>query len=325
MESETYVSMDEQVSFTYNNSTVIGVLSYDTVEIAGFSAVNQSFMLAYSSDFNGLEADGLVGLAFSSVTESGPTVIETLKSQGLIEAAVFSVYLSDDDSSAEGNESALVVGGYDLAMYGHNATERDIRYLDVLPQSVLWEVALDSVKFGDHLLSYGASSAVFDTGASMLLGPGALVASLFAFMNERYSCKFDKNTDMLICGCNYGYPDLVFELEGEAFYIPPSSYFRKVLGHCVLLINSVEATTWTLGSVFLRNYYSIYDFDQQRVGLVDVSSQERAGNHVSWFVFFIVGSALAALALLGAVFLIKRYKGPRESVSVSYIALTNTE
>jgi len=325
--SQTYTTTNELFPLTYGQGTAMGILSYDQVGIAGINAVNQSFILIQKdSDFNNLEADGLLGLSFNKLANDYDTLIVTLKKQGHIASALFSFYLGDNGfgQEKEALQSNLIIGGYDIKTYANNATEKDIHYIKVFSETGFWAVALSSVSFGDHELSYGTLLAILDTGSSLLIGPEAIVNSLNTFMIERYSCVPDIQSGMLTCDCNYEYPDISFILDGKVFYIPPSSYFYETPDYCKFLVVPFKINAWILGDVFLRNYYTIYDMDKSRVGLVGVSKTPEDDDHVSWFLFVILGSVVLALLILGGIFLYKKYRDPSQDSPSreSYIAMT---
>lgn len=324
--STTYVPTGEFEAITYGNSVIYGKHSLDTVEIAGASAFNQSFILAQGeSTFASLEVDGLFGLAFGKPDNNYTNLIESLKNQGVITDAIFSLYLNDSSTdSSDDMQSVITIGGFDLQTYTGSSNESDIHYLRVYQETGLWAVALDAVNFGDHHLSYGGQMAILDSGVSLILGPTALVANLMTFMKNLYSCVFEDEANMLTCDCNYAYPDLAFVLEGVNFYVPPSSYFYRQLGYCILLLDSIDSNKWILGDVFLRNHYTIYDMDKQRVGLVGVSNKSSNDDHFSWFVIIILAAGFAALLILiGVMIYIRRRTAPQDpELGASYIAMT---
>jgi hypothetical protein len=93
-----------------------GNLSSDTVSVGGMPAT--SFVFAetkkFSKNFEDQQQpmDGIVGLGFQYISTSGtPTLMETLRSQGLIGSNKFSFVLQPDPMQSDG--SILMIGGYD--------------------------------------------------------------------------------------------------------------------------------------------------------------------------------------------------------------------
>jgi len=85
-------------------------------------------------------------------------------------------------------------------------------------------------------------------------------------------------------------PGFTLTLGGSEFVMPRDSFIRSEEGggdHCKLLLTSSDmdtsgsrsasgdffgdsgSTNWLLGDQFLQNYYSIYDFDKKKIGLVE--------------------------------------------------------
>lgn len=83
---------------------------------------------------------------------------------------------------------------------------------------------------------------------------------------------------------------MALTLSGSQFVMPRDSFLRKDddgIDHCKLLLTPSDmdtsgsrsasgdffgdsgSTNWLLGDQFLQNFYSIYDFDKKRVGLVE--------------------------------------------------------
>jgi Eukaryotic aspartyl protease len=53
------------------------------------------------------------------------------------------------------------------------------------------------------------------------------------------------------------------------FGIPPEEYLYQFSGEtwCLIGFSQMEDDTWLIGDVFLRNYYSVWDHDNDRIGL----------------------------------------------------------
>ncbi|CAJ0932140.1 unnamed protein product [Ranitomeya imitator] len=68
-------------------------------------------------------------------------------------------------------------------------------------------------------------------------------------------------------------PPISFTISGVQFSIPPSGYILQINGYCVVGFESTYLPSrngqplWILGDVFLRQYYSIYDFGNNQIHL----------------------------------------------------------
>ena len=61
-----------------------------------------------------MEADGIMGLAFSSLSNAFPTGMDMLQKQGIISRRLFSIYLGTEGEYLLSN---LQIGGYDIEKY----------------------------------------------------------------------------------------------------------------------------------------------------------------------------------------------------------------
>mmetsp|Transcript_3458 Transcript_3458/g.7176 ORF Transcript_3458/g.7176 Transcript_3458/m.7176 type:complete len:217 (-) Transcript_3458:898-1548(-) len=210
-----------------------GKLAHEAVGFSDdFKASNQTFVLVEKdSDFDGMEADGLLGLGFNVLSRGNPTLIETLKEQGLIEKSVFAIYLNDDNygrSIFNNPASAITIGEYDLETYASDASEDSVHYLKVYKETGYWSVLNTEISIKSVKIFSGRQMAILDTGTSLIYGPSSQVLSIFAYFKKEHDCQ--EQGGMLTCRCATvdDFPDIVFSLENKDFKVPPKKYFYQV-------------------------------------------------------------------------------------------------
>jgi len=67
------------------------------------------------------------------------------------------------------------------------------------------------------------------------------------------------------------YPDIIFTLNGNNFTIPATSYVLDVEGECLLGVEGISlpvsfGNAMILGDVFIRTYYTHFDYGNNQVG-----------------------------------------------------------
>ena len=136
--------------------------------------IKQPFVLtSVDHDFDNMHADGILGLGFKLLSDGYPVFVESLKTQGEISEAIFSVYMSDDDYQANiptHPESNIIIGGYDLEKY---AKGKNFTFVDVIDHQGYWGVELTKIKSGTSALTTAEykQNAIIDTGTSLMVGP----------------------------------------------------------------------------------------------------------------------------------------------------------
>ncbi|NXR15045.1 PEPA protein, partial [Semnornis frantzii] len=253
--SSTYVSTNRSLSITYGTGSMTGVLGYDTVTVYEITITNQIFGLSVTEPgdvFTYSPFDGILGLAYPSISASGATpVFDNMIARNLVAKNLFSVYLSRN-----GADGSFILFGAIDSKY----TSRGIVWIPLSAQTY-WQVHMESATVNFlPIACLGGCQAILDTGTSRVVVPKASLASIRFFLgagpNGQISCM------------TLFKPDIVFHIHGNSFNLPASSYVIKQRdGSCVLGFESMEGNLWILGDVFLRVYYSIYDRDNNRVGL----------------------------------------------------------
>lgn len=110
-----------------------------------------------------------------------------------------------------------------------------------------------------------------DTGCSLNNLPERDFQAIYDyFFRDKFNCKKLKNT-LMSCDCtdeqHKSIPDIQFTLNGYEMVIPRDMWFEKGGDKCVIkFMHSPYKTMWTLGLNFFNNYYTVFDYEQQRIG-----------------------------------------------------------
>jgi len=269
--SSSYAKNGSIFKIQYGSGPVSGVLSGDDVTVGGF--VVKAQMLAEITDVSGLgmaysmgKFDGILGLGFESISvDSLPTVFGNMVKQGLVSEPVFSFYLS----GASGTDGELVFGGIDKDHF-----TGDLTYVPLTSESY-WEVALDGMTL-DGKKATSVTKAIIDSGTSILAGPTDDVKALAAQVGAK---PFFLNPKEYTIDCSKAAtaPDLVVTLGGQKFTLTGKDYIINAGGQCLFGMTGIDVPAprgplWIMGDVFMRKYYTVFDYGQQRVGIAPVKA-----------------------------------------------------
>jgi len=273
--STSYVADGTKFAIQYGSGPVAGYLSKDTVTLAGLELDQQRF--AEINDVSGLgmaylagQFDGILGLGFDKLAQYGipPTFAELVRLKK-VDQAVFSFSLGVEN----GQDGELLLGGVDEAKFDKDT----LKYYPV-SRAAYWQVAVPSIAVQtgtDQPLTYNATQAIVDSGTSAIVGPKADVDALAKKLNAwhilgrvlvRTSHKFT---------VSWTIGDETYTLDETALVMPMKFGFGMlmVMG---MDIPPPAGPLWILGDIFMRKYYSVFDYGGQRVGLATaVQSAEK--------------------------------------------------
>jgi len=258
--SSSYEEDGADFLITYGSGTVTGDWAYESVKLGEVEVKHQPF--AEIQDAGGLglaytigKFDGILGLAFPSISIDGKTtILENAQQQKAIPEPVFSFYLGDE---ADGE---LTFGGYDSTKF-----EGELEWVDLLSPTY-WLIPVDTINSGKNLLE-SQTSAVVDSGTSLMVGPSKTVRKIARSIGAKSN---GAGQYMLDCDKKDSMPEIIFSINGSEYTLEGKDVVIESNGACLLAFMGVDMPPpnpeWILGDVFMRKYYTVFDFGKERVG-----------------------------------------------------------
>lgn len=153
----------------------------------------------------------------------------------------------------------MTIGGYD-ATYAPNG----FNYVSLISETY-WMISLGGIKVGSNVIDVTGGKAIVDSGTSLLVGDNKIIEKMNPYLG---SVKSDcSNIDDL--------PDIVIELNGVSYTLTSQDWVLKVtaLGQteCLAGIQGMDfpsqlENSMILGDVFMRKFYTLFDYTNKRVG-----------------------------------------------------------
>ena len=262
--SISYKSSNHFFEINYVSGIVSGFISEDTIKIGGIQINNQSF--AEIVDPSGLgdlftlsKFDGILGMGFDNIAVNNiVTPIHNMFLQGKIKQTIFAFYLGNN-----------IEGELSIGDYNNKYTRNGINWI---PLSVVgyWQFNIDSYDFIlDNSRRFNLNTnvqSILDTGTSLITIPKKSFDNLkYIFGNNidsitgLYMVDCNKNRDVVL---SLTINDIIFTIEYRDLIV--NDNIRNV---CMIGIEEYDNSIWILGDVFIRKYYSIFDYDNNRIGL----------------------------------------------------------
>lgn len=255
--SSTYKSMSSTFSVGYGSGTVRGNLGQDTMSIAGLD-VTFPFGSATSATktFANYPIDGILGLGRSNTAGwDVPSFMDVVAQNGMLSSNIIGFSLSrasDNPKDGEVNFGVIDKTKFDGSIV-YTATDANT-----------WTIPLDDAYVNGQACGLTGKSATIDTGTTYILIPPADAATLFASVPGSHPS-----------GENYIIPcdstaTIEFEFSGVKYSISPDDYIgAKSTDGCVSTIVGHQPFgpgVWLVGDVFLKNVYSVFDYDNGQIG-----------------------------------------------------------
>ncbi|KAJ7045450.1 aspartic peptidase domain-containing protein [Mycena alexandri] len=248
----------EYLSVSYGSGEVYGTLRQERVSVAGLE-VPDLFFIAVANldgDFNDLPNDGLMGFAFSSISESGkPTFFETLVRNGMLPAPMFSVHLTRHQETG----SSLCFGGIDRLK-----TLGPVEWVPVLKETY-WSVSMDAIVVSKNKEMTTDIIAIIDTGTTLIYLPDKVALDLYQLIGGRQAPEF--GSQFYVYPCNTT-PDIAFSFDKRRFSINPKDFnlgrtsegSEDCVGGILALGSGFPSNLAIIGDEFMKSWYTTFDY-----------------------------------------------------------------
>lgn len=321
--SSTGRSLSKDYTFTYGESSVSGTAMKETVKASKDSSLeltNFAFLsVSQATNFNSLDADGILGLSFVSDTSDFKNFIEELEVQKKIRTSSFSLYLNHnylDEVIKTDPPATMIFGSYDL-----NFATEDFKYVKKSRNTSLWESKLEGIKVDvirdgvveeTKKLMISASSVVFSTGSPLIQAPTTEYNSLMSLITDDYTCYQSDNEIYCFCASLDDFPSMKFKVDGNVFELEAEFYVQNSMGICrIMLVKGENDGKIVLGLPFLRKYYSYFDYERKEIGLAPAVRAYKVlsstGNYYGVL-------AVACFVTAAGVYLLKSRKPVKEAL-----------
>jgi len=259
--SESFVEDGSEFSIQYGSGAVSGVFAQDTVTLADDIAVEgQKFASIHDVAGMGIGYafgyfDGILGLGFDSISVGGvETVFHNAIEQNLVEKPMFAFYLGDN------KDGELTFGGYDDDKF-----EGDELTWVSLSDATYWRIEMEGVKIGSF--STGKTDAIVDSGTSLITGPSSDIRAIASEIGATATITGQYTVD---CAALESIPTITWTIDGNDYVVPGKDLVIQSGGMCIFAMMGMDfpapGPQWILGDVFMRKYYTVFDYYGKKVG-----------------------------------------------------------
>jgi cathepsin D len=202
--------------------------------------------------------------------------MQVLGDNNLLQANILGIHLQRNSDGAK--DGQITFGGVDRSKF-----QGSLSYTaTVSANSNLWEIPVDDVAVSGISCKLTGRSAIIDTGTSYVLMPPGDAKILHAQIPGSTNTG-DSPNFMIPCSTT---KTIQFTFSGVTYSVQPKDYMSKAGNVGKMCTSNIigqqaySANQWILGDVFLKNVYTVFDFDKDRIGFGVNSAASLTGSLV---------------------------------------------
>ncbi|KAL4906474.1 hypothetical protein BDW74DRAFT_176796 [Aspergillus multicolor] len=265
--SSTVKTTSDTFEVGYGSGKVSGNLVTDRLKIADIN-VQMTFGLATNAtdDFRDYPIDGILGMGRSNDTSMGGrrAFMDLVAQEGDLKSNIVGFHMSrNSDGERDGT---VTFGGVDKTKF-----KGDISYTKVAESSIHWSIPLDDASVNGKACGLTGKTAIIDTGTSYSLIPPSDAKTIHALIPG--SKQLSDENYLVPCDST---AKVQFTFSGVSYTMSPKDYIGASLesgNGCVSTIIAQAVfgdDVLILGDTFLKNVYSVFDYDNDRIGFAQL-------------------------------------------------------
>ncbi|KAF2740649.1 acid protease [Polyplosphaeria fusca] len=262
-DSSTLKTEDTTWTVNYGSGSVSGTLGSDTLHISSLSvALTFGLGTNVSSEFASYPMDGIMGVGRGDNDPNSiesPSIMDALSTSSTLKAKMFCIHLS---RTADGfNDGEINFGDVNKERY-----DGDLNYIKIADNDRgFWEIGIEDAGVDGTKIGFTGRSAILDSGTSFILMPNDDAVAVHKLIPG-----FSQSGETFTVPCSTTKPvQIIFN--GQTYNVSTADYVGGDLGNGDCKSNIIGRQTfdekqWLVGDVFLKNVYTVFDFDNSQVG-----------------------------------------------------------
>jgi len=263
----------EIVSYPAAYLVLNGTFVVDSISI-GDATLYPGLILWVQQAFNisNFTGDGFIGIGLKGSSDGIPTILDRLYEQKLINASKFSMDLTDNPAGTDQN-SVLTLGG-DNSKY--NDSNSNITYVPLVSEKFIY-IDIFGISLGNQTISNTNNTAWIVASVPFISIPESDVDAVVGTLGPNCNWINQGSYSLLSCDCTdtSSFGNFSFNLGSVNVTLSVNKYvmFDATNQICNTWLAKLEfpLTVWIFGSAFIREYYTIVDYQNMQVGLAQKS------------------------------------------------------
>ncbi|XP_011299933.1 lysosomal aspartic protease-like [Fopius arisanus] len=252
-----------------------GFLSVDNFHLEHLEVVNQTFIeMTHMSwkPFSFWKADGIIGLGWKTLAIDGtvPFFYNMIK-QKIAKQNIFTFYMNRDETTNKAGK--LILGNTERSHAKGNLT-----YVRVVKKGY-WTIVMDRLTIEGkktnktYAFCKNNCQVVMDTSANTISGPANEIQAINNLLGAKQVWPYWPYKYMVHCREYALLPHVTFVFNDREFTIESKYYIQHVVYDgveaCLSPFVPSPLDIWELGGAFLMQFYTEFDFDNERIGIAE--------------------------------------------------------